>query len=53
MQKTASKRPFTREIRIFLKVSKMAIFSQIAKGRPKEIFKKSPIFWSNFGKLKK
>ena len=36
-----------------LKVSKMAIFRQIAKGGPKENFQKSPIFWSNFGKLKK
>ena len=52
-KKPHEKRPIRREITLFLKVSKMAIFGQIAKGGPKENFKKSPIFWSNFGKLKK
>ena len=47
------KGPVRREITLFLKVSKMAIFGQIAKGRPKENFQKSPIFWLKFGKLKK
>ena len=41
------------EITLFLKVSKMAIFRKVAKGGPKENFQKSPIFWSNFGRLKK
>ena len=31
----------------------MAIFREVAKGGPKENFQKSPIFWSNFGRLKK
>ena len=47
------KRPSRRVITLFLKVSKMAIFGQIAKGGPREIFQKWPIFWSNFGRLKK
>ena len=47
------KRPIRREITLFLKVSKMAIFGQIAKGGPKENFQKSPILWLKFGKLKK
>ena len=34
------KRPIRREITLFLKVSKMAIFGQIAKGGPKENFQK-------------
>ena len=53
MAKLHEKIPIRREITLFLKVSKMAIFGQIAKGRPQENFQKSPIFWSNFGKLKK
>ena len=60
-KKPHEKRPIRREITpllfgqkwLFLKVSKMAIFGQIAKGGPKENFQKSPIFWSKFGKLRK
>ena len=40
-------------ITFFLKVLKMAIFRKMAKGGPKENFQKWPIFWSNFGRLKK
>ena len=46
------KDPIRREITFFLKVLKMAIFRQMAKGGPKENFQKWPIFWSNFGSLK-
>ena len=52
-KKLHEKRPIRREITLFLKVSKMAIFRKVAKGGPKENFQKSPIFWSNFGRLKK
>ena len=52
-KKPHEKRHIRREITLFLKVSKMAIFRKVAKGGPKENFQKSPIFWSNFGKLKK
>ena len=31
----------------------MAFFGKMAKGGPKENFQKWPIFWSNFGRLKK
>ena len=52
-KKTHEKRPIRREITFFLKVLKMAIFRKMAKGGPKENFQKWPIFWSNFGRLKK
>ena len=52
-KKQHEKGPVRREITLFLKVSKMAIFRKIAKGGPKENFQKSPTFWSNIGKLKK
>ena len=54
MQKNRmKKRPIRREITFFAKVSKMAIFGKVAKGGPRENFQKWPIFWSNFGRLKK
>ena len=52
-KKPHEKRPIRREITLFLKVSKMAIFPKIAKGGRNENFQKSPIFWSKFGRLKK
>ena len=52
-KKAHEKRPIRREIRLFLKVSKMAIFGQIAKGGPRENFQKWPIFLYNFGRLQK
>ena len=52
-KKPHQKRPITREITLFLKVSKMTFFSKIAKRGPNENFQKSPIIWSNLGKLKK
>ena len=36
-----------------LNMSKMANFGKVAKGGPKKNFQKWPIFWSNFGRLKK
>ena len=44
MQKTHEKRAIRREIAISVKVSKMAIFRKTAKGGPREIFQKWPIF---------
>ena len=38
---------------IFAKASKTAVFRQNAKGGPRENFQKRPIFWANFGRLKK
>ena len=52
-KKPHEKRPIRREITFFLKVLKMAILRKMAKGGPKENFQKWPIFWSNFGRLKK
>ena len=52
-KKPHEKRPIRREITLFLKVSKMAIFRIVAYGGIKENFQKWPIFWSNFGRLKK
>ena len=46
-------RNIRREMTFFPKVSKTAVFGEIAKGGPREHFQKRPIFWGNFGKLKK
>ena len=43
-KKPHEKRPIRGEITFFAKVSKMAIFRKVAKGGPREIFQKSPIF---------
>ena len=34
-------------------MSKIAVFSKIAEGGPRENIKKWPIFWAKFGRLKK
>ena len=52
-KKPHEKRPIRGEITFFEKVSKSAFFGQVAKGGQKENFQKWPIFWSNFGRLKK
>ena len=43
-KKPHEKRPIRREITLFLKVSKMAIFGQIAKGDQRKIFKNRNFF---------
>ena len=43
-KKPYEKRAIRREIAISVKVSKMAIFRKTAKGGPREIFQKWPIF---------
>ena len=43
-KKPHEKRAIRREIAISVKVSKMAIFRKTAKGGPREIFQKWPIF---------
>ena len=48
--------PIRREMTMFPKRSKTAVFCKIAKGGgggPRENFHKWPIFWANFGSLKK
>ena len=52
-KKPHEKRPIRREITLFLKVSKMAIFRKVAKGGPKENFQKSPDFLVELRKAKK
>ena len=52
-KKPHENRLIRREITFFLKVLKKANFPKIAEGGPKETFQKWPIFWSNFGRLKK
>ena len=42
--KPHEKRPIRREITLFLKVSKMAIFRKIAKGGPIKFFKNRRFF---------
>ena len=43
-KKPHEKRPIRREITLFLKVSKMAIFRKVAKGGPKENFQNGRFF---------
>ena len=51
-KKPHEKRAIRREIAISVKVSKMAIFRKTAKGGPREIFQKWPIFLANFARPK-
>ena len=43
-KKPHEKRPIRREITLFLKVSKMAIFRKVAKGDQRKIFKNRRFF---------
>ena len=52
-KKPHEKTAIRREMTLFPKVSKTAVFRKIAKGGPRENFQKWPIFWANFGRLKK
>ena len=52
-KKPHEKTPSRREITFFPKVSKAAVFGKIAKERRRENFKKWPIFWAKFRRLKK
>ena len=52
-KKPHEKRPIRREITLFLKVSKMAIFRKVAKGGPKKKFSKIADFLVELRKAKK
>ena len=58
LKQTACKKPhektsIRREMIFFPKVSKTAVFGKIEKGGQRENFHKWPIFWANFGRLRK
>ena len=52
-KKPHDKTRIRREIIFFQKVWKTALSGKIAKGGPRENFQKWPMFWANFGRLKK
>ena len=52
-KKPHGKIPMIGGIKIFLKVSRTAVFCKIANRLQKENFQKWPIFCANFGRLKK